>query len=112
MIQLEQQQHGEFVVGGVGWVADTNYLYPAPWGWIKNNFFLLKETCYWYTTGNFNLYMNACTQRHGQPAPAGYLIDSANFGIGKGRLYEPTIIYFNNIFINGYGKDKGEWSKK
>ena len=41
MIQLEQQQHGEFVVGWVGWVgwvADTNYLYPARWGWIKNNF--------------------------------------------------------------------------
>ena len=35
MIQLEQQQHGEFVCGGGG--ADTNYLYPARWGWIKNN---------------------------------------------------------------------------
>ena len=34
MIQLEQQQHGEFVCGGV--VADTNYLYPARWGWIKS----------------------------------------------------------------------------
>ena len=33
MIQLEQQQHGEFVV--VGGVADTNYLYPARWGWIN-----------------------------------------------------------------------------
>ena len=33
MIQLEQQQHGEFVCGGV--VADTNYLYPARWGWNK-----------------------------------------------------------------------------
>ena len=23
--------------GGMGgWVADTNYLYPARWGWIKN----------------------------------------------------------------------------
>ena len=32
MIQLEQQQHEEFVVGGV---ADTNCLYPARWGWIK-----------------------------------------------------------------------------
>ena len=32
MIQLEQQQHGEFVGG----VADFNYLYPARWGWIKN----------------------------------------------------------------------------
>ena len=31
MIQLEK-----FVCGGVGggWVADTNYLYPARWGWI------------------------------------------------------------------------------
>ena len=28
MIQL-----GKFVGGG--WVADTNYLYPACWGWIK-----------------------------------------------------------------------------
>ena len=35
MIQLEQQQHREFVGGGVGWVADTNYLYPARWGWIN-----------------------------------------------------------------------------
>ena len=36
MIQLEQQQHGEFVVGGGGGgVADTNYLYPARWGWIN-----------------------------------------------------------------------------
>ena len=39
MIQLEQQQHGEFVVGVWvvlgGWVADTNYLYPARWGWIN-----------------------------------------------------------------------------
>ena len=37
MIQLEQQQHGEFEgwwVGGV--VAYTNYLYPARCGWIKN----------------------------------------------------------------------------
>ena len=34
MIQLEQQQHEEFVVGGGG-VADTNYLYPARWGWIN-----------------------------------------------------------------------------
>ena len=33
MIQLEQQQHREFVCGVV---ADTNYLYPARWGWIKN----------------------------------------------------------------------------
>ena len=32
MIQLEQQQNEEFVVG---WVADTNYLYPARWGWIN-----------------------------------------------------------------------------
>ena len=31
MLQLEK-----FVVGGwVVWVADTNYLYPACWGWIK-----------------------------------------------------------------------------
>ena len=35
MIQLEQQQHKEFVVG---WVADTNYLYPARWGWININY--------------------------------------------------------------------------
>ena len=36
MIQLEQQQHGEFVGGGGGVVvADTNYLYPARWGWIN-----------------------------------------------------------------------------
>ena len=44
MIQLEQQQHGEFVVGwwwggGGGGVADTNYLYPARWGWINTHFF-------------------------------------------------------------------------
>ena len=39
MIQLEQQQHKEFVCGRV--VADTNYLYPARWGWIKNYFVLL-----------------------------------------------------------------------
>ena len=33
MIQL-----GKFVGGGSGGVvADTNYLYPARWGWIKNN---------------------------------------------------------------------------
>ena len=39
MIQLEQQQHGEFVGGVVGWwwVADTNYLYPARWGWINSS---------------------------------------------------------------------------
>ena len=42
MIQLEQQQHGEFVGGGVvvwwcGGVADTNYLYPARWGWINSS---------------------------------------------------------------------------
>ena len=32
MIQL-----GKFVEvgGGVGWVADTNYIYPAHWGWIN-----------------------------------------------------------------------------
>ena len=34
MIQLEQQQHGEFV-GGWWVVAYTSYLYPARWGWIK-----------------------------------------------------------------------------
>ena len=38
MIQLEQQQRGEFVV--LGGVADTNYLYPARWGWIKNNYLI------------------------------------------------------------------------
>jgi len=45
MIQLEQQQHGEFVCGGWwgGWVADTNYLYPARWGWI--NIFKLEDKC-------------------------------------------------------------------
>ena len=32
MIQL-----GKFVGGGV---ADTNYLYPARWGWIKYNIYL------------------------------------------------------------------------
>ena len=32
MIQL-----GKFVGGGVGLVADTNFLYPAHWGWIKND---------------------------------------------------------------------------
>ena len=41
MIQLEQQQHGEFVGGVVGvggWVvAYTNYLYPAHWDWINLN---------------------------------------------------------------------------
>ena len=40
MIQFEQQQHGEFVVGWVGWggwVADTNYLYPARCGWINSS---------------------------------------------------------------------------
>ena len=31
MIQL-----GKFVGGGGGVVSDTNYLYPARWGWIKN----------------------------------------------------------------------------
>ena len=31
MIQL-----GRKFVGGWGGVADTNYLYPARWGWIKN----------------------------------------------------------------------------
>ena len=36
MIQL-----GKFVGGG-GVVADTNYLYPARWGWI--NIFILCET--------------------------------------------------------------------
>ena len=25
--------------GGGGGVADTNYLYPARWGWIKNIYF-------------------------------------------------------------------------
>ena len=25
-----------------GWVADTNYLYPARWGWIKNTFLSMK----------------------------------------------------------------------
>ena len=40
MIQLEQQQHGEFVVVG-WWVADTNYLYPAHCGWIKKMIKLL-----------------------------------------------------------------------
>jgi len=40
MIQLEQQheqqQYKEFVVvGWWWWVADTNYLYPARWGWIN-----------------------------------------------------------------------------
>ena len=36
MFQLEQQQHGKFVVvGWWWWVADTNYLYPARWGWIN-----------------------------------------------------------------------------
>ena len=43
MIQLEQQQHGEFVCGRWwgGWVADTNYLYPDRWGWI--NIYLKKR---------------------------------------------------------------------
>ena len=31
MIQLEKFVGG----GGVGGVADTNYLYPARWGWIN-----------------------------------------------------------------------------
>ena len=39
IIQLEQQQHEEFVYGGWwgGWVADTNYLYAARWGWINKS---------------------------------------------------------------------------
>ena len=41
MIQLEQQQHGEFEGGWVGGVvAYINYLYPARWGWIN----MLKYT--------------------------------------------------------------------
>ena len=48
MIQLEQQQHGEFVV--VGGVADTNYLYPARWGWIKNENMTRGKT---YTVPSF-----------------------------------------------------------
>ena len=44
MIQLDvrvRTPHAQKFVGGVGrvvgwWVADTNYLYPASWGWIKN----------------------------------------------------------------------------
>ena len=40
MIQLDVRMRTpraqEFVVvGGVGWVAVTNYLYPARWGWIN-----------------------------------------------------------------------------
>ena len=45
MIQLEQQQHGEFVGGGGG-VAYTNYLYPARWGWIKNLFHFNYLLCF------------------------------------------------------------------
>jgi len=43
MIQLEQQQHGEFVGGWVV-VAYTNYLYPARWGWI-NMFYNICRSC-------------------------------------------------------------------
>ena len=32
MIQFEK-----FVGGGGGVVADTNYLYPARWGWINSS---------------------------------------------------------------------------
>ena len=51
MIQL-----GKFVGGGVGWVggwlADTNYLYPARWGWIKKPNWVLGPS--W----NKNIQMN------------------------------------------------------
>ena len=41
MIQLDvrvRTPHARKFEGGVvgWWVADTNYLYPASWGWIKN----------------------------------------------------------------------------
>ena len=35
MIQLEQQQHGEFVVGGGVCGRLTPTTYTARWGWIK-----------------------------------------------------------------------------
>ena len=41
MIQL-----GKFVSGWVGWggvVADTNYLYPARWGWINNIYLMVRK---------------------------------------------------------------------
>ena len=34
--------------GGGWWVADTNYLYPARWGWIKN--LKSQEADYFHTT--------------------------------------------------------------
>ena len=39
MIQLEK-----FVGGGV---ADTNYLYPARWGWININYLILYSKDLW-----------------------------------------------------------------
>ena len=40
MIQLEQQQHGEFVVGGgvFGWLTPTTYIQLAGAGSIKDIF--------------------------------------------------------------------------
>ena len=37
MIQLRKFVGGGGV-GGVDGMADSNYLYPARWGWIKNSF--------------------------------------------------------------------------
>ena len=41
MIQL-----GKFVDGVGGWLADTNYLYPARWGWINKNIYLFASKKY------------------------------------------------------------------
>ena len=73
MIQLEQQQHREFVCGGV--VADTNYLYPARWGWIKKLYQEMKPPHFFIFQINSisTKYKTKDKQFYIDPAPASWI---------------------------------------
>ena len=63
-----------------GWVADTNYLYPACWGWIKKteslvcSYQLCYAGCHWLKNVNFqgvlaNRILSTATCRSIYPLP-------------------------------------------
>ena len=45
----------------VGWVADTNYLYTARWGWIKNS---KNENQHQTVNSEWNIYLFCQAPQH------------------------------------------------
>ena len=80
MIQLEQQQHGEFWVGWwVGWVGNIPTTYIQLTLWLDQYISFFKETFGNYGSSLFYLHLNRIALKGGGSVKQFYIIFIDNF---------------------------------